>query len=491
MDAPLGAVFTPLPLARWAAAESGLLDLWLSGGSVLDPTCGTGNLLLALALEAQSRGVTVDRKMTSRLYGMEARQEFLDKIPGLWEKEGLPPPPRNNFRWADFVLTPNPAAPDAWPPFQGIFSNPPWITFADLPEPLKDLYRSHFVSSGLVLSRQKALWGSSRVDLAALVWIKALKTWLAPGGLMGVFAPLSLVLNTGAHRDFRLRASRLGSWIKVWDWGNSPPFPGVSTRCGFFTMRKTKEECSSASKDIPFHISQKEEGWKEFRASPWPLADSPWKISSPEPPPTWLPLRLPSGVRCRQGVNTSGANAAYGFERIPPDAPEELFYPLAPKEPRKSSEGFLFLPHHPQSGQPLDPQTFYGKMDTPWGREWIHTWEERLKNRRGPMVRIWREKGCWWALVGVGPYTFLPWKILWKAFGQGFAPYTAGPILGKPQVPFQALQAYLSFPDENQARLILEELSNLPITRFLEESRILGGKSGAQPGRIKPFFEYT
>ena len=53
----IGDVFTPPEWGAAAAKWSGVLDCWLAGGTVLDPTMGEGNLLESLVLAAEERGL--------------------------------------------------------------------------------------------------------------------------------------------------------------------------------------------------------------------------------------------------------------------------------------------------------------------------------------------------------------------------------------------------------------------------------------------------
>ncbi|OHD13498.1 MAG: hypothetical protein A2Z96_01525 [Spirochaetes bacterium GWB1_48_6] len=481
MDYALGAVFTPPPTALWGAEISGLLDLWIQGGRILDPTCGSGNLLLALVEGARNRGLKISQEMISRLYGMERDPQYLSLLTQKWQQENIPPIPKKNLVLGDFLTL----APPDWPPMEGIFSNPPWITFADLPPEHKEMYRPLFLEFNLVKNKKSVLWGSSRVDLAALIWIKVLKNHLAPQGIMGIFAPLSLFLNPGAHREFRRELADHIAWKGVWDWGQASPFPQVATRCAFYALEKSP----SPSQVIPYY-TQEPISWELQGANPWPQVSDSWLVGMGGKVPDWKPVILPPGVRCRQGVNTSGANEAFIFDFIPPGEAARYFFPLA--DPETSAPRYIFLPYRQDTGKILPAEIIQKWEADPWFQTWSNRWKETLTRRKGPMIKVMGEKGYWWQLLGVGPYTFKPWKILWKAFGsRNFNPVLLGNREGKPVIPFQALQAYLSFDTEKEALRVLEKIRELPIQEILNQSRILDGKSGAQPGRMSPFFQYS
>ena len=63
--------FTPRPWAVWLAERSGVVDAWLGGATVLDPTCGRGDLLLGLMAAAVRRGRSPAELPLGRLFGVE------------------------------------------------------------------------------------------------------------------------------------------------------------------------------------------------------------------------------------------------------------------------------------------------------------------------------------------------------------------------------------------------------------------------------------
>lgn len=98
----------------------------------------------------------------------------------------------------------------------------------------------------------------------------------------------------------------------------------------------------------------------------------------------------------------------------------------------------------------------------------------------------------WWTLLGVGPYCFTPYKIIWKAFGvRHFTPVlvSAADEIRIPQGN-QALHAFISFDDEAKALHTLALLRSPSVTSELDSLRSRGVPSFAQPGRIKMILEH-
>src|SRR5437763_6634954 len=100
--------FTPRLWAEWLAERGGALDAWLAGATVLDPTCGRGDLLLGLLGAAVRRGVAVRELPLRRLYGIERQPDLVRALVQACRREFGVEFPRPNLHRADFLR----AAPD-------------------------------------------------------------------------------------------------------------------------------------------------------------------------------------------------------------------------------------------------------------------------------------------------------------------------------------------------------------------------------------------
>ncbi|TAE04877.1 MAG: SAM-dependent DNA methyltransferase, partial [Bacteroidetes bacterium] len=70
----IGAVFTPFKWANFAIEQFGLLEKWLAGARIFDPTMGEGNLLFALIESALQKGIALENLPTQNLYGAELNE---------------------------------------------------------------------------------------------------------------------------------------------------------------------------------------------------------------------------------------------------------------------------------------------------------------------------------------------------------------------------------------------------------------------------------
>ncbi len=489
---PPGAFYTPQRWARWAVETCGVHQAWADGATVLDPTAGEGALLEAVVRAALDRGVTVTDEMMSRLHGVELSPDRLGRLNRRLEPLGLGVPAQNLVQ-ADFLLDRLPLRADV------LLGNPPWINYVDLPGPYRDATRPLFWEYGLVESGRAVLLGASRVDLAALVICRALRENLQPGGRAFFFLPLSLLLNDGAHDAFRgYQIEEIDFSVdEVWDLADEPVFDGVSTRYGLAAFTRD----SVQRFPLPYNTRDAAgQRWQRGQASPAPgHPRGPLRVDADDEAPA---IRVPRRSQPRQGVNTCGANAALVFGAPEPAGPgvvrvagaggeveleAELVFPLVGPEQLRGEDApprrCVLLPHDRATGKPLEEERL---RRSPLVWAYLLGQRELLCRRRGVMINSWIGRGRWWALLGVGPYSFAPFKVLWQAYGERrFQPRLLTDHEGQPWQGNQAMHALMPFWDDADASAALDALRHPAVEQALLQQRMAGTRNWAQPGRIK------
>lgn len=488
----LGAVFTPLLWGRFAVERFGLLDAWLSGATVLDPTMGEGHLLEALIAAALERGLRPEELPLDRLTGIEIEAPFIARARArLLESYGIDLEGR--FHCAsvfDIDIAPH----------ELILANPPWLSFADLPEGLKEGYKALFVEYGLTDDRRKLLLGSSRIDLAALVIQRAMRNLLRPGGRAIFFAPLSLLLNDGAHARFRRFRSGETRFAldQVYDFGEEKVFPEVGTRYGLLSFAR------DARTRYPFPYYRLEAGaWREYAAEPLFDPHAPLSAVAPERAEALKelkPIEIRKASLPRQGVNTGGANALFFFRSCEEEdsvhyrlddgvvLPKRFVFPLLTAACFRDSvceaQRWVLLPY----GNDGKAMSWKEIEKYPRLAEYLLLHRQRLLARKGSMLRASIDRGFWWAMLGVGPYSFAPYKLVWEAYGRSsFRPLL---LEGRWQAN-QSLQAFMPFWDRSEAERVLEELENPLVEEYLGSFGMAGTMNWAQPGKIKRLLRVT
>jgi len=113
--------------------------------------------------------------------------------------------------------------------------------------------------------------------------------------------------------------------------------------------------------------------------------------------------------------------------------------------------------------------------------------KKKLSNRKGVLINSKIGKGFWWVMLGVDPYNFFKYKIIWEAYGRDtFKPKI---FTGRWQ-PNQSLQAFIPFQSKKEANRVVKLLKDKKIEEYLKSSRMSGIMNLAQLGRIKNLIEF-
>lgn len=492
----VGRVFTPLNWAEWLIDESGAFSAWLKGATVLDPTAGQGVFLDAFVSLARRRKGEVHAADVARLHAIEMidsdKKIFLDRF---LQKHGNPFP-KENFLTSDFIT----AEPSRR--FDVLVGNPPWANFTDLTETQRKAWGPHYLANGLVRSKKNVLLGSSRADIATLVIKKAMDQWLSGSGIAAFFLPLSLFFNSGSNDLFRPYPGSVHTYrvTSLWDFAGEDIFGGVSTRYGAAFFEKGKGQAWP----VRVFIRRPAEGWEESYATSSDRQAGSWlrhestnlqqAITRPE-----IPVQLEQ--RPRQGVNTCGASRLFIFEKEDGvyingfqerlQLEDALMFPLMQANlfqqdvPRSREQKWILMPHNPSSGAAFEVSAL---ARYPKAYAYLKRHRETLSVRKGAFIRSQIDRGRWWALLGVGRYSFSPWKVAWESLGKKvFRPV----VLGMRWQGNQALHAFCPCPSKEAAELLCAALRQEDVERWLKSSTMGGTCNWAQPGRVAQLLTVT
>lgn len=499
-----GVVYTPRFWADWAVDRFNISKKWLAGSILLDPGCGEGALSEAVIRSAAATGYTPTQNDLVRLKCIDrdetALMKFSDKIR---DSFGITLPEESLIH-ADYLLDDPHVKADL------VFANPPWVSFGDLEPADKINYKPIFRESGLTPDPRNLLLGGSRIDLAALFVAVALNRDTAKDCEGHFFLPSSLFRGEGAHNAFRrlsLPGGRSFALTELVELDNGEPFPGAGTRYCFASYKADRKQSWPIS-----WISADSSGlWREFKARPVDGEGSPLVHypagSPPDPPPH---IKVPEGAVPRQGVNCSGGSEAFLFEKcVKTDEgrvrvtnkkgtvgylPAELVYPLMSSScfTADSSQGeperWIFLPYR-REGKVLSSDELGMWPDA---GAWLERHRLLLENRKGSLLNRYCAKGVYWALLGVGPYAFAPWKLAWESYGRSyFLPRLFSSEKGELWQGNQALHAYIPFSDQSSAMKALKEFSSPALGKYLESLGGASTKNWAQPGRIRRLLSFS
>lgn len=497
---PIGAIFTPPEWAMWLVEKYGIVDKWLSGKSVLDPTCGHGAFIFAIIDSAHKEKIPISKMPIENLFGIEKEKKFISIFQKEFSKKYEIDFPKRNIICADVLLDSPEIRADI------LVGNPPWLNFSDLPIQYKERIKNKFVEYGLTDNTKSLLLGCSRVDISALIVAKTIYGNLNKNGEAAFFLPLSLFLNPGAHEPFRnFRVKDVSySLNELHDFNETEIFANVLTRYGaaYFKRDETQKY------PIKCHILQNKI-WSEHIASPINNGNTLSIFKSGSAQNKILHLKkITIGIenKPRQGVNTCGANDVFIFNEVQfisqtealveskilgkTTLPSKFLYPLLCNknfyETNPVAYKYILLPYDHKTGKPLSEDEI---KSHPSLNEYLHNTADILKKRKGILINSLMKRGYLWGLLGVGKYNFSLYKVAWLAYGyKDFKPRVFSTLKGKEWQCNQAMQAYIPCREISLAKKISDTLSSEKVQKYLDSFKMTGTKSWAQPGKIKDLF---
>ncbi|AFY70933.1 hypothetical protein Pse7367_2678 [Thalassoporum mexicanum PCC 7367] len=479
--AKIGEVFTPARWARWLLDQWQVGDRWLAGATVCDPTAGAGIFALSLFQIARERNIPLTPDLVNRITLIDRQGKHLENFRAIAKREYGINFPAANCLERDLIINP----PDL--KFDILVGNPPWANFTDLPDSYKQKLKPYFVAAGLVPDKKQVLLGASRVDIAALILKIALGNLLDDHGAGYFFVPRSLFSGGDAHLGFRDYRSQGRDFCvnAVFEFTETEVFESVITAyaAAAFTIDMLQT--------FPVkYYCEKDGDWQEYVAQPLRLRSDQWRITPRNQlgaKEEAIEIAITPHQKPRQGVNTCGANGVFIFKQKPDFLPAEFIYPLATKELWKTEQQeptkWILLPYEQQTGKPIAWERLASYPDL---RSYLEKFKVQLQNRKGTLIRAAIAKGYWWALLGVGLYSFAPFKIIWQAYGKhDFRPQILTQVDDQMWQGNQAMHAFIPCWDLVDAQQLLDLLQNPHIPKILHELNGGGQCNWAQPGKIK------
>lgn len=409
----LGEYYTPKWLAELVVSEAGYAGV--PGQRVLDPSCGSGSILLValeLALrEARARATPpADTlcQVTRDVVGVDlnplavimARTNYLlqlaradvlprdatpvtipvyryDSLAG----EGGPGVgrgPGDGFEGGREGGREGGAGNGPAGQFDYIVGNPPWINWEDLPAAYRETHRHLWHDYGLfILKGMRAILGGGRKDLSMLFTYACADRFLEVGGTLAFLITFTVFRSVagGGFRQMRLPGHGLQVQA-IHDFQALQPFEGASNQTGLLVLEKGAETTWGVpttrwEKRRPGEI-EPEAGWTAVlpRLAADPLVAFPLTPSEPNAPLVFVSEReavlrallAPSHYAAREGVNPLGAQGIYVLEVLQ----------RSPRGVRVANKGRIARKKFPRVTRDVEPRFVYPVLRstalsrTPW-----------------------------------------------------------------------------------------------------------------------------
>jgi len=371
-------------------------------------------------------------------------------------------------------------------PFQNCdlyLGNPPFINFADLEDDykkkIKPLWKQYFkVAKGFQL-----LLGESRGDISQLIFYYTIKNYLKDNAQFGVILPNSLLKGNEASAEFR-------TFQNI----NVSAVVDISLQNAFLNTNRES-----------FYILGKKGGYTKF-----PLEYKTQnkiqhlhKVRNDLITSKDLLFQY-SDYTARQGVNTLGANKIFFFtdkvnKKNMADGffHSKLIHPLYKSSDvnkwNASPSYKILMPYshigiisHPEEVRDNTNMTFgkiidEEKLKNLYLKEYNYLLENKdiLQKRKSRFA-----KKIWYALFGIGTYTFSKYKVIWRALG---ASKMTSAVIEK-GIPNQAMHCYISTESKEEAHYICAIMNSEIYNKQLLELNSARAKSFAQPSTIKKIY---
>lgn len=363
-------------------------------------------------------------------------------------------------------------AAGAIPPSSHICGNPPWVKWSNLPKDYAQSIQKHCRGLG-VFSTDKWV-GGIESDISTVITYQVVKHYLAQEGRLGFFLPGS-VFTTESSAGFRRFSIDNGSLqcrvLLVEDYQDIKPFDGVSNHPTYLMLQRD----AATAFPVPYRSWRANPNGignqrayasaEQFRRTaihidgtsvPVPGGDGtrPWLVGSAQDQVVFSKVFAASAkpeYKARKGVTTdrngifwvhaTGAigtslvtvqNAAdigktKGIPQITATVESEHLFPLlrgrgvAPFNAVPEADLRILVPQRGMHGDPdlpaASPHTF----------KFLNRFKSHLEQRSS--LKRFQKGQEFYSLWSTGPYTFAPFKVLWREMGNTFAAAYIGSAL--------------------------------------------------------------
>jgi hypothetical protein len=400
--------------------------------------------------------------------------------------------------------------------FDYVVGNPPWIAWDNLPDEDRQATKPLWERYGLFsLSGRDARHGGGKKDLSMLMLYAAADRYLKPGGRLGMVITQTLFQTKGAGDGFR--RFRLGpdgpplGVLRVDDLTALRPFDNAANWTSTIVLQKGTE----TAYPVPYY--RWGEGTGE-RGEHWARPVDPARPNSP-----WL--IVPDGDAREQsvksgaaeyvahlGANSGGANGVYWVEilavtergllirnvaargkrrveavehTIEPD----LLYPLLRwgdvRRWAAVPRGHLLLAQDPAARTGIGEKVMRERYPHTWA--YLERFRELLVARAA--YRRYQQRGPFYSMYNVGPYTMAPVKVVWRRMDRRINAAVVevhdDPLLGRRPVIPQETCVLVACDSADEAHYVCAVLNSAVVNQLVQASSVRGGKGFGTPGMLE------
>ena len=392
-----------------------------------------------------------------------------------------------NGIWATIIA--DRFAAGAIPAVDVIAGNPPWVKWSHLPRPYVDVIGERCRALGVF---SDDTWvGGIESDISTVITYTTLAAYGGPGTKLAFLITGTVLSNESSQGFRRWRLNNLDvnlrvlsteqfEVLRVEDFAAIAPFEGVNNHCVLLMLQRNGKPTDypvdyevwtppRTLKNKPIRTFVSASSFREratsemLKARPVPGTDAgPWLIGTAARQDVWSHLfgDQKASYLARKGVTTD-ANGVFfvevesvhgdsvairndptqgrhtGLPRLTGQRVEARHvYPLLRGAGVTAFSAIPDETHHilvPQNDKNGDPDL---PTSSPRTHRFLSRFEDALRARSS--YRRFQSKQAYWSLWSTGPYTFAPYKVLWreingrsKRFAAAYASTFNDPVLGE------------------------------------------------------------
>lgn len=509
-----GQHYTPAWLVDLALERAGYQGQ--DGVRAIDPTCGSGGFLLRMAcrgLRAGTETPAARERLARALGGYE-----IDPLAAAAARAQLRLALRLSADAPTIVETCDLADVEPARDRDVVVGNPPWVRWNLLSAEQRAKTLPFWKAYGLFsLSGVAAQLGGGEKDLAMLIVYLAADRLLRDGGTLAMVVTLELLKSKGAgegFRRFRLGADGAPLGVAgVDDLTALRPFPAVSNKTALLTLTKGAE----TRYPVPYTVWRRRghtarECEQQLARPIGPEPHSPWQTTSANDHPLWEILRGRGAYQARRGasvdpygvylvditaVHDDGTvevrSGALGGKRDVPRItcriePDWLF-PVARGGDldawRCRPCCYAVLPQDPATRLAIPEQQLRAACPLTWA--YLDAFRAVLDQRRSRPVQALAARSAFYATIGIGPYTFAPYRVTWPRMANRLRAAVLGNVetpLGMRPLLGVDTTSYVPLEDADEAHYLCA-LLNTPAVGGYVASFSAAGRGFGAPGILE------
>jgi hypothetical protein len=389
--------------------------------------------------------------------------------------------------------------------FDFVVGNPPWVNWESLSAEYREATKQLWVDYGLFsLKGHAARLGGGKKDLAMLFAYAATDHYLKKGGKLGFVMTQTVFKTKGAGDGFRrFRLGKEGEHLRVLhvdDLSRLQPFEGATNRTSVMVCQRGQK----TRYPVPYTLWDRGTGRTRVdidkpldevldettRANLWAqpvdskTPSSPWMTARKAALKALQKILGPAAYQARAGSCT-WANGIY-WVRIVGQRPDglvlidnlesigkrqigseqaaiepDLIYPLLRGREvarwQVNSSFYILVVQDPETRKGYDESKM--RLEYPNLYGYLKRFEGILRSRSGMKRYFDPTKDPFYSMYNVAPYTFAPYKVVWREQASKFTVAVVGSKEGKVIVPDHKLML-VPFGDEQEAHFVCGALAS-------------------------------